>query len=172
MTKTTKMLNIVATIILHIILLTVVLHAQYFATVIRVIDGDTLKINYQDKEQSIRLIGIDTPESKANKKANKDAMRSGQDIATITAMGKQATAFVKKLVKAGDTVTLEFDVQKHDKYNRLLGYVYLPDGRMLNEEIIKNGYASVMTIPPNVKYQVKFVNAYRNARENGRGLWR
>ena len=172
MTKTTKMLNIVATIILHIILLTGVLHAQDFATVIRVIDGDTLKINYQDKEQSIRLIGIDTPESKANKKANKDAMRSGQDIATITAMGKQATAFVKKLVKAGDTVTLEFDVQKYDKYNRLLGYVYLPDGRMLNEEIIKNGYASVMTIPPNVKYQVKFVNAYRNARENGRGLWR
>ncbi len=101
MTKTTKMLNIVATIILHIILLTGVLHAQDFATVIRVIDGDTLKINYQDKEQSIRLIGIDTPESKANKKANKDAMRSGQDIATITAMGKQATAFVKKLVKAG-----------------------------------------------------------------------
>jgi len=49
MTKTTKMLNIVATIILHIILLTGVLHAQDFATVIRVIDGDTLKINYQDK---------------------------------------------------------------------------------------------------------------------------
>ena len=166
------MLNIVATIILPIILLTGVLHAQDSATVIRVIDGDTLKIIYQGKEQSIRLIGIDTPESKANKKANKDAMRSGQDVAAITAMGKQATAFVKKLVKAGDTVTLEFDVQKHDKYNRLLGYVYLPDGRMLNEEIIKNGYASVMTIPPNVKYQVKFVNAYRDARENGRGLWR
>jgi len=141
------------------------------ATVVKVIDGDTIKIVYQQEKQSVRLIGIDTPESRANKKANKDAMRSGQDVNTITAMGKQATSYAKSMVHPGDTISIEFDVQKRDKYGRLLGYVYLSDGRMLNEEIIRGGYASTMTIPPNVKYQTRFLNAYRDARENRRGLW-
>jgi len=147
-------------------------YAADMATVIKVIDGDTIKIMYQQEKQSVRLIGIDTPESRANKKANKDAMRSGQDVAAITTMGKQATAYAKNMVKPGDTISIEFDVQKRDKYGRLLGYVYLSDGRMLNEEIIRGGYASAMTIPPNIKYQARFLNAYRNARENKRGLWK
>ena len=72
----------------------------------------------------------------------------------------------------GDTVQIEFDVQQRDKYRRLLGYVYLADGRMLNEEIIKSGYASLMTYPPNVKYQDRFLKAYRAARSEKRGLWK
>jgi micrococcal nuclease len=107
-----------------------------------------------------------------NKKAKNDAQRSGEDLKTITAMGKEATKFVKTLVKPGDTVRIEFDVQKRDKYGRLLTYVYLPNGTMLNEEIVKAGYANLMTVPPNVKYQETFLNAYREARENRRGLWR
>ena len=55
------------------------LHAQQTTTVVRVVDGDTLKIRYWGKEESIRLIGIDTPESRVNKKTKKDAKRSGQD---------------------------------------------------------------------------------------------
>ncbi len=141
------------------------------ATVVKVIDGDTIKVRYQGQDVSVRLIGIDTPESRANKKANKDAMRSGQDVNTITAMGKQATAYAKSMVHPGDIISIEFDVQKRDKYGRLLGYVYLSDGRMLNEEIIRAGYASAMTIPPNVKHQTRFLNAYKDARENRRGLW-
>jgi micrococcal nuclease len=142
------------------------------AKILRVTDGDTLKVNYKGKEESVRLIGIDAPESKINKKARNDAQRSGEDLKTITAMGKEATKFVKSLVKPGDTVTIEFDVQKRDKYGRLLAYVYLSDGKMLNEEIVKDGYANLMTIPPNVKYQERFLKVYREARENRRGLWK
>jgi micrococcal nuclease len=146
-------------------------HAETF-TVKRVIDGDTLEINYKGKEESVRLIGIDAPESRPNKKARNDAQRSGEDLKTITAMGKEATEYVRSLVKQGDTLKMEFDVQKRDKYGRLLGYVYLSNGKMLNEEIVKAGYANLMTIPPNVKYQERFLKAYKEAREHGRGLWK
>lgn len=102
----------------------------------------------------------------------KDAGRSKQDVETITAMGKEAAAYVKGLVAKGDTIGIEFDVRQRDHYGRLLGYAYLPDGAMLNDKIIRAGYASPMTIPPNVKYQNRFSKAYREARENRRGLWR
>ncbi len=100
------------------------LHAQQTTTVVRVVDGDTLKIRYWGKEESIRLIGIDTPESRVNKKAKRDAKRSGQDLKTITAMGKRATEYVESLVKPGDLITIEFDAQQKDKFGRLLGYIY------------------------------------------------
>ncbi len=148
------------------------LHAQQTTTVTRIVDGDTLKIRYWGKEESIRLIGIDPPESRVNKKAKRDAKRSGQDIKTITAMGKKATEYVESLVKPGDLITIEFDAQQRDRYDRLLGYVYLSNGKMLNEEIVKAGYANIMTIPPNVKYQDRFLRAYKEARERERGLWK
>ncbi len=85
------------------------LHAQQTTTVIKVVDGDTLKVRYWGKEESIRLIGIDTPESRVNKKAKRDAKRSGQDIKTIIAMGKRATEYVESLVRPGDLITIEFD---------------------------------------------------------------
>ena len=147
------------------------LHAQQTTTVTRIVDGDTLKVFYLEGEESIRLIGIDTPESRVNKKTKKDAKRSGQDIETIIAMGKRATEYVESLVKPGGLITIEFDVQERDRYKRLLGYVYLPNGNMLNEEIVKAGYASVMTIPPNVKYKDRFLIAYQEARKAKRGLW-
>ena len=87
-------------------------------------------------------------------------------------MGKRATAYVESLVKPGDTITIEFDVQERDRYKRLLGYVYLSNGKMLNEEIVKAGYANVMTIPPDVKYKDRFLKAYKYARERKRGLWK
>jgi micrococcal nuclease len=135
------------------------------------VDGDTLTINHNGRKESIRLIGIDTPESKSNKKARKDAMRSNEDLRTIVSLGKEAAQFVKTLVHPGDPVFIEFDRQTRDKYGRLLGYVYLADGTMLNEEIVRAGYANLMTYPPNVKYQDRFLRAYHDARDNNRGLW-
>lgn len=79
---------------------------------------------------------------------------------------------MKGLVKPGDLLKIEFDVRTRDKYGRLLAYLYLPSGKMLNEEIVKAGYAQLMTIPPNLKYQERFSMAYREARENHRGLWK
>jgi len=166
--------------LLHVLIISVVfllallaspLHAQQTTTVTRIVDGDTLKVFYLEGEESIRLIGIDTPESRVNKKTKKDAKRSGQDVETIIAMGKRATEYVESLVKPGGLITIEFDVQERDRYKRLLGYVYLSNGKMLNEEIVKAGYASVMTIPPNVKYKDRFLIAYQEARERKVGLW-
>ncbi len=142
------------------------------ATVVRVVDGDTLKIEMNGHEEAVRLIGIDTPESKINKKAKKDSMKSNQDVETITSMGKEAARYVRSLVRKGDMVGIEFDVQRRDKYNRLLVYAYLSDGKMLNEEIVKAGYANIMTYPPNVRYQDRFVRAFREARDTRRGLYR
>ncbi len=87
-------------------------------------------------------------------------------------MGKKSTRFVESLVHPGDRVALEFDVEKWDRYCRILAYVYLSNGKMLNEEIVKAGYANLMMHPPNVKYQERFLKGYREAREGNRGLWR
>lgn len=133
----------------------------------KVIDGDTLKLS---RGERVRLIGIDTPESSNNAKTRRDSKRSGQTVKEITALGKQASAFTRNLVE-GKEVRLEFDIQQRDRYGRLLAYVYLKDGTFLNAEIIKAGYAQVMTIPPNVKYQDLFLKLQREARENKRGLW-
>ena len=148
------------------------LNAQQKTTVTRIIDGDIIQALYGGVEKRIRLIGIDAPESRVNRKAKKDANMSEHDLKTIIEMGKKAKAYVDGLVKRGDLITIEFDVQERDKYGRLLGYVYLSNGKMLNEEIIKAGYAMIMTIPPNVKYKDRLLEAYQEAEEDKRGLWK
>lgn len=157
---------------LILFVLAISLEAYEKAKVLGIVDGDTLKVIYHQRKESIRLIGIDTPESKPNKKAVKDAQRTKVDIETITSYGRQAEGFVKSLVKPGDLLGIEFDVQPRNKYGRLLVYLYLPSGKMLNEEIVKAGYAHLMTIPPNLKYQERFSIAYKDAREGHWGLWK
>ena len=139
-----------------------------YVVVTKVIDGDTFEIA---SGEHVRLIGIDTPESRVNPKARRDSDRTGEDILTIVSRGKEATNFTKQLVE-GKSVRLEFDVGKRDKYDRLLAYVYLEDGTFVNEVIIREGYASPLTIPPNVKYADKFLKLYDEARRLERGLWR
>jgi micrococcal nuclease len=84
--------------------------------------------------------------------------------------GPEASAFAKEQLE-GKEVSLELDVQKRDPYNRLLAYAYLPDGRMFNEVLAREGYAQVATFPPNVEYVELFKEAQREARGEGRGLW-
>ena len=135
----------------------------------RAVDGDTLKL---ENGERVRLIGIDTPEMHESDKLYRDSQRTGQDVRTIQALGRRAYEFTKKIVE-GQRVSLEFDVEKYDKYGRLLAYVYLKKDRtFVNAEIIKQGYASLMTFPPNVKYADLFLKLYREARENNRGLWK
>lgn len=133
----------------------------------RVVDGDTLQLVSGER---VRLIGMDTPEIHESSKLYRDSQRTRQDIQTIKELGRRAFEFTKKLVE-GERVSLEFDVEKHDKYGRILAYVYLKDGTFVNAEIVKQGYASLMTIPPNVKYADLFRRLYQEARINKRGLW-
>lgn len=134
----------------------------------RVVDGDTLLL---ENGERVRLIGIDTPEMHESSKLHRDSQRSGQDIRTIQALGRRSYDFTRQLVE-GKRVSLEFDVEKQDRYKRLLAYVYLKDGTFVNAQIIRQGYASLMTFPPNVKYADLFLKLYQEARDNKRGLWR
>jgi micrococcal nuclease len=133
----------------------------------RAVDGDTLLL---ENGERVRLIGIDTPEMHESNKLDKDARRSGQSRSAIQKLGEQAYEFTKNLVE-GQRVSLEFDVERYDRYDRILAYVYLKDGTFVNAEIVRQGYASLMTFPPNVKYADLFLKLYRQARENKRGLW-
>ncbi len=134
------------------------------AEVTRVVDGDTLKvrINGQQAEQTIRIIGVDTPETKD---PNREVM----------CYGDEATAKTQELVDhAGGNVELEKDTSETDRYGRLLRYVWLPnsDGRtMLNEELVKGGYARTVVYPPDVKYHERFSAEEERAKRQHLGLW-
>lgn len=142
------------------------------ATVLRVVDGETLQVIYYGKEELLRLIGVDTPEIYPNKEARREAKKAKQDVRTIMIHGKLAIKFIKKLVRENDPVVIEFDAQRRDEHRKLLGYVYLHNGAMLNEEIIREGYGSPRIEKPNTRYQSKFLKAYDEARKAKRGLWK
>ena len=126
--------------------------------VISVTDGDTFEINYNGTKEKVRLIGVDTPESvHPNSKKNNE-------------YGKQASNYTKNLLER-KVVKLEFDVSPRDKYGRLLAYVYLENGEMLNKKLLNKGYAQVATYPPNVKYVEDFKTIQKEARENKVGFW-
>lgn len=133
---------------------------QYeWVEVSKFIDGDTFWItNSKGQQEKIRLIGIDAPETR----------RTGKK--EIGYFGKESAAFIIRLLD-GEKIRLEYDVSKYDRYKRTLAYVYLKDGTFLNAHLVENGYAMVMTVPPNVKYADLFVELQRNAREKKKGLW-
>ena len=119
----------------------------------RVVDGDTVVLSGIGK---VRLIGIDTPE-----------VYGGQEC-----FGRQASAYAERVLAPGTKVTYRLGVEQRDRYGRALAYVYLEDGRMFNELLAEDGYATPMTIPPNVQYADRFVADARHARDANRGLWR
>lgn len=125
--------------------------------VVRVVDGDTFVIEYEGKQEKVRLIGVDTPES-----VHPDEEKN-------TELGDEVSNYSKKIL-TGKEVLLEFDVEKRDKYGRLLAYVYL-DGQMYNKILLEKGYAKIATYPPNVKYVEDFTKLQKEARENKQGLW-
>lgn len=122
--------------------------------VTRVIDGDTIELETGSK---VRYIGMDTPETVDPDKP-------------VQCFGKEASERNKELVE-GKRVQLVKDISETDRYGRLLRYVYLPDGTMVNLELVQEGYARVETIPPDVKYSSIFIVALREARLAKRGLW-
>jgi len=121
--------------------------------VLRVIDGDTIEL---ENGERVRYIGIDTPETKHPSKP-------------VEYYGREADSANRALVERKE-VRLEFDVQERDQYGRLLAYVFVGD-IFVNAWLVENGYAQVMTIPPNVRYAERFLELQQKAREEGKGLW-
>jgi micrococcal nuclease len=142
------------------------------ATIVRAVDGDTLEVSLNGHPEKVRLIGVDTPEVHESEKLHRDSVRTHQDEATIKALGQRAWDFTKSLVHAGDQVQLEYGQEPRDRYHRVLAFVWLPDGRMLNETIICEGYANALTrYPFRSDYMERFRACERQAREQGKGLW-
>ena len=132
-----------------------------------VADGDTVKL---EDGSWVRFIGIDAPEYHESAKLLRDARRAKKDIADIKKLGARSYAFAKKIL-ANKRVRLEFDVEKRDKYDRMLAYVFLKDGTFVNALIVKEGYARTMNIAPNVKYEDLLFELQLEAKSNGKGLW-
>jgi micrococcal nuclease len=89
----------------------------------------------------------------------------------ILEQGRAAAQFAQKLLPRGSAVRIEYDSERRDHYGRLLAYLWLPDGDMANETIIRSGYAYPLTIPPNVRYRDRFIKYFNEARSSKRGLW-
>src|SRR5436309_1278252 len=134
-------------------------------------DGDTLRVALASRIVRVRLIGVDAPEISRGDRAARQGEQLGKDVATIVRLGLQAKAAAERLAPPGTPVRVETDVQTHDRFGRLLAYVFLPDGQMVNEELVQRGWAMVLTIPPNVRYAERFVRAQQDARRHHRGLW-
>jgi len=124
-----------------------------------VIDGDTIQVVIDNEKETLRLIGIDTPETVDPRKP-------------IQCFGKEASAKAKSLL-SGKSVRLESDPTQgeRDKYQRLLRYVFLEDGTNFNKLMISEGYAHEYTYNIPYKYQSEFKQAQKEAEENKRGLW-
>lgn len=129
--------------------------------VTQVIDGDTIVVTTEDgKSEKVRYLLIDTPELH-------HPTRGEEELGRIAALENKNLVLGKK-------VRLEEDVERRDRYNRLLAYVWTegPDGEVLvNEELVRRGVAMPFTLPPNVRYVERIRDAFREAREQRRGLW-
>ena len=122
--------------------------------IVRVNDGDTVTIFANGKKERVRLIGIDAPEL-------------GQ-----RPWGRRASRHLKEIIDgSGNTVTVELDVEKRDKYGRVLAYLWTDDRELINLRMIEDGYAVLFTIPPNVRHADEFREGQRKARQEGLGIW-
>jgi micrococcal nuclease len=137
-----------------------IISSRQTAKVLKVVDGDTIKALIQNKEDTVRLIGINAPETV-------DPQKSAQ------CFGKESSDKAKEIL-TGKTIILESDSSQKDRdeYGRLLRYVFLQDETNFNEFMIENGFAREYTFKNNdYKYQSEFIQAQQRARTQSKGLW-
>lgn len=131
-----------------------------YYTIKKFVDGDTFWINDgSSKGIKTRLIGVDTPENQS---------RFGKQEEYF---GDEASIFVKKIL-THNLIRLEFDLDTLDSFGRTLAYVYLDDGTFLNDKLVKEGYAKVMIVKPNIKYKKRLLSSENFAKEHKIGLWK
>ena len=129
------------------------------ATIVKVVDGDTIIANVSGSRENVRLIGIDTPESVARNRPNQ-------------CYGAEASAYLKSLLPEGAPVTLILDEEPRDSYDRLLAYVFRPqDDLFVNLDLVAQGYAGTLSYRPNTHYEVLLSRAERRAMQASLGLW-
>lgn len=128
------------------------------ATVVRVIDGDTVVLRLQGAIETVRLIGVDTPETVHPTKP-------------IECFGPEASAFTHSVLKPKTQVRVQRDVEARDRYQRLLVYIYLTDGTFINQELLRLGFARTLNIAPNTAFTTIFASIETEAREKQIGLW-
>ena len=125
--------------------------------ILRVVDGDTFVADINGEKTTVRMIGIDTPESVHN------------DDSRNSKFGEVSSEFTKKMLN-GKNVELEYDTNRTDQYGRILAYVYL-NGEMVNEILVEEGYAVAKEYPPNTKYSEVFSAAQEDAEARKVGMW-
>lgn len=147
-------------LILIFLLFTSEVYAMERYRVTEVHDGDTVSIRTSSfigipfKIEKVRLIGIDAPELKQEP------------------WGRHSKRYLKQILSENDwVVKVEFDVEKRDKHNRLLAYLWTKDGTLINEKLVANGYAVLYTVPPNVKYVERLKRAQLFAQQHKKGIW-
>lgn len=129
------------------------------ATVVSVTDGDTIDVELAGEEESIRLLGIDTPETHHPTKP-------------VECFGAEASAQTAALLPPGTEVRLVRDVEARDRYGRLLAYVYrADDGLFVNRALVTDGFATTLDIAPNDAHAAELARLVSEARAEGRGLW-
>lgn len=126
--------------------------------VVRIIDGDTLVINFDDEDQTVRLLNVDTPETKDPDKA-------------VECLGPEATAFLERTLPPGTAVGLDFDVEREDRYDRVLAAVFLESGTLVNAEIARQGLGIAVLFEPNSKYFDAVQEAQAEALDNEAGFF-
>jgi micrococcal nuclease len=129
------------------------------ATVVEVVDGDTVVVDIDGQQETLRLIGVDTPET-----VDPDQPPE--------CFGAEASTHTKRLLPEGTAVRLTRDVEARDRYDRLLVYLHrAEDGLFLNLDLVAGGWADDYPYPPNVAHQRDFALAVSQARAEGLGLW-
>ena len=124
----------------------------------RVVDGDTIRVVRDGREEAVRYIGVDTPES----------VKPGSPVECFGRAAGRANA---RLVE-GERVRLVGDVESHDRFGRRLAYVYrVRDGLFVNAELVRRGFATAVTYPPNLAHADQLADLARAARRQQRGLW-
>jgi micrococcal nuclease len=165
-------------------------NSRYICYITHIADGDTIRcrlpyeVTHSVESVPVRLIGIDTPETGIRKKNTGKQAREIENIVErayhkevdiskrdVVKLGLKAKRFVENLLRDVYVAVIETDVEPFDRYGRILAYVWLPNGTMLNKEIICNGYALPLTVPPNVKYHKEFLKCFQRAVKSHLGLW-
>lgn len=127
--------------------------------VVSVADGDTFDVEIAGERDTVRLIGVDTPETKHPTKG-------------VQCWGPEASDFTKSLLSAGTRVRLVRDVEARDRYGRLLAYVYLTHTNVfVNRELVRLGFARPYPFEPNTAHKATFADAAWEAQGERRGLW-